>query len=183
VNPPYPLDKYGRREKEWSEDGMRQIVRSGHKAFDRQTSALCCGQQIGDTILSFCVRPHSELECNDRTFRPGELRRSDVDRFGRCLSESAKHWLQENPEFKGIVYTLTTCTKNPERVYPPPIVIQGTIIADSEDRLVRVLWRNDRRSTPVVLTALQYVVHWDSLKEWMQESICEHVKDQEGENA
>jgi len=42
MNAPWPLDQYGRREKHWSADGNKQIVRTGNKEFDRQTSADPC---------------------------------------------------------------------------------------------------------------------------------------------
>lgn len=58
--------------------GMHQLIESGHKTFDRQTTVILTGNQIGDTVSSSFIRPADEVECNHRTFEPGRLQNYDL---------------------------------------------------------------------------------------------------------
>lgn len=62
-------------------NGMHQLIESGHKTFDRQTTLVSTGNQIGNTVLGWFIRSFAETECNGQTFKPGHLQNSDLARW------------------------------------------------------------------------------------------------------
>lgn len=62
-------------------NGMHQLIESGHKMFDRQTTLITTGNAIGNTVLSWFIRPSNEVECNHQTFEPGHLQNWDLSRW------------------------------------------------------------------------------------------------------
>lgn len=65
----------------FNKKGTRQLVDTGWRTFDRQTNLVSTGNVIANTQLSLFVRPFGETECNDATFRPGELLDADMKAF------------------------------------------------------------------------------------------------------
>jgi hypothetical protein len=63
-------------------NGDRMLMQSGHKTFDRQCRAILTGQQVGDCVTSFYIRPYKEVECNSMTFPLGHLRECDFNFIG-----------------------------------------------------------------------------------------------------
>ena len=69
------------KEKVWSKDGMKQIINTGWKEFDKQTVSIFTGQCIYTTQYSMCIRPWKETECNGRTNPEGHLLDFDLKPF------------------------------------------------------------------------------------------------------
>lgn len=62
--------------------GNHQInVGSGVKVFDDQVSCIDYGNVIGNTQVSFHIRPYSETECNGRVSASGHLRDWDLNQW------------------------------------------------------------------------------------------------------
>jgi hypothetical protein len=61
----------------------RILADTGHKTFDRMTDCVMTGNVYSNVQVSSYIRPHSETECNGHTFKPGELRESDLAPFIR----------------------------------------------------------------------------------------------------
>lgn len=157
----FRVDSDGFREEFWSEDGNRMLLSTGCKKFDKQTSALMSGQQIGDTITSFFVRPHSELECNGHTFRPGQLRQSDIDRLGRDLCYSAKAWLERNAEAHVLVHCLFHWKRRTKYVLEGK-VLDGAVVVDYDHNLVQIFYGNSHyKSGQVVDVCATYLCRMD----------------------
>lgn len=59
---------------------------SGYKLFDKQTNVISYGNVFANTQTSYFIRPHMEVECNGKEFRPGELLKADLRMlFGEYL--------------------------------------------------------------------------------------------------
>ena len=65
----------------YNKTGTRQIIDSGWKEFDRQTTCISTGNVISNTQLSFFIRPWRETECNGRTNPEGHLMNYDLKYF------------------------------------------------------------------------------------------------------
>lgn len=62
-------------------DGMKQIINSGYKLFDKQTNDISVGNIIANTEFGNFIRPWKETECNGRTNPPGHLTKFDLEAF------------------------------------------------------------------------------------------------------
>lgn len=65
----------------FNKSGMKQLVDTGWRTFDRQTNCISTGNVVANTQLSLYIRPYRETECNGHTFQPGELLRADLKAF------------------------------------------------------------------------------------------------------
>lgn len=65
----------------WNSTGMKQIINSGWKEFDRQTNCISTGNVFSDTQLSWFVRPYCETECNGFENPKGHLMDYDLKVF------------------------------------------------------------------------------------------------------
>lgn len=65
----------------WRKDGMKMIIDSGWKEFDRQTCCISTGQVITNTQYSMCIRPWKQTECNGFTNPEGHLLDFDIGPF------------------------------------------------------------------------------------------------------
>ncbi len=70
-----------RQPKQWTRNGMRQILDSQHKLFNKQTSMITDGNSIGSTMYGSFVRGFLATECNGFTNPPGHLRDFDLKPF------------------------------------------------------------------------------------------------------
>lgn len=62
----------------WSENGMKQIINSGFKTFDKQTNCITTGNALCSTQHSGYIRPYCEVECDGFSFKEGELMEYDL---------------------------------------------------------------------------------------------------------
>lgn len=86
-----------KKEKKYSKNGKRQIVDTGWKEFDKQTNWITTGNAVCATQYSSYIRPWSETECNDISFKPGELLEHDLRPF---LKHGLPADISENLRFK-----------------------------------------------------------------------------------
>ena len=69
------------KEYKWSEDGMKQIITSGWKEFDRQTNFIGTGNVEANTQFSSYIRPWKKTECNGFVNPEGHLMDFDLKQF------------------------------------------------------------------------------------------------------
>lgn len=65
----------------WRKDGMKQIINTGHKTFDRQFVCASTGNVIGGGQYSTYIRAFTETECNGHVNQPGYLQDWDLQHF------------------------------------------------------------------------------------------------------
>lgn len=58
--------------------GMKQIIDTGYKLFDKQTNSLSSANCIAHTMIGFYIRPYTETECNGQQFSEGHLMERDL---------------------------------------------------------------------------------------------------------
>lgn len=69
------------KQKVWRKDGMKQIISSGWKEFDKQTNCISTGNVYARTQYSSFIRPWKETECNGFTNPEGHLMNFDLKPF------------------------------------------------------------------------------------------------------
>lgn len=66
-------------ERKWSTDGMKQIIDTGFKMFDKQTNCLSPANCLANTMTGLCVRPYSDTD--NEQHKPGQVLGFDVEAF------------------------------------------------------------------------------------------------------
>ena len=76
----------------WSKNGMKMIINSDFKEFNKQTNLITSGNVIANTMWGLYIRPWNETECNGLTFKEGELFEQDLKHFNitRAMREYIK---------------------------------------------------------------------------------------------
>lgn len=69
------------REFQWNKNGMKQILDSPHKTWNKQTVALCTGNVWDSGYFSNYIRPWNKLECNGRINEQGHLQNFDLNHY------------------------------------------------------------------------------------------------------
>ncbi|MBQ3047455.1 MAG: hypothetical protein IJD48_00370 [Clostridia bacterium] len=68
--------------RQWTRNGMRQVIESPHKTFNKQTNLIDnCGNMIASTQNASYIRAYNETECNGHTFEQGYLQQCDTIRL------------------------------------------------------------------------------------------------------
>lgn len=67
----------------FNKTGMKQIINSDFKEFNKQTNCISYGNCICNTQYSSFIRPFTETECNGFTNEKGHLLRFDLQHFKR----------------------------------------------------------------------------------------------------
>lgn len=65
----------------FNKTGMRQLVDTGYKKFDKATNYIGTGNVIANTQYSLYIRPYNETECNGFTNPKGHLLNYDLSMF------------------------------------------------------------------------------------------------------
>lgn len=76
----------------FNKSGMRQLVDTGYKRFDKATNYIGTGNVIANTQCSFYIRSYNETECNRQTFPKGHLLNYDLNMF-RNIPSKIRHIL------------------------------------------------------------------------------------------
>ena len=125
------------RPKQWTRNGMRQILNSQHKLFNQQTSMICDGNSIGKTMFGSYVRGKLTTECNGFTNPPGHLRDFDLKPFiqGLHIPRAVLDKVLEVTETRGdedsvILYALFHYIPGSER--PRKRVMHGWILTEND---------------------------------------------------
>ncbi len=130
--------------------GNRQLINTGCKIFDRQTSALSQGNVYGSTITGSFIRHKGETQCNGFTSPEGHLRAYDLKHFPR-ISPLVRAAVEKYTDTKAaIVYRLF----HNETTH-------GYILASYTDDLVQ-MWATS--STQVVLACLPHLCNVETME-------------------
>lgn len=65
----------------FSKNGMKMLINTGFKTFDKQTNLITTGNVYASTQFSSYIRPWSKTECNGMDFPCGELLKYDLKPF------------------------------------------------------------------------------------------------------
>jgi hypothetical protein len=65
----------------FNKTGMKQIINSDFKEFNKQTNCISYGNCISNTQYSSFIRPFNEIECNGFINEKGHLLRFDLKYF------------------------------------------------------------------------------------------------------
>lgn len=77
----------------WSKNGMKMIVNSDFKEFNKQTNCISSGNVIANTMIGWSIRPYDEVECNGKKFEKGELQNSDLEGFD--IHQELRNFIKE----------------------------------------------------------------------------------------
>lgn len=78
--------------RQWTRNGMRQVIESPHKEFNKQTNLIDnSGNLIASTQNASYIRAYNETKCNGFTFEKGYLQKEDM----RHLELIAQNYILE----------------------------------------------------------------------------------------
>lgn len=104
----------------WNKSGMKQIINSGWKLFDKQTNVITTGNVYANTQLSSYIRPWKETQCNGITYNEGYLMKYDLQQYWRFLSYVPKrimNVLKDKERTESIILYMFFTTTN-DRIFP-----------------------------------------------------------------
>ncbi len=148
-------------EKKYSKNGMKLLIDSGFKTFDKQTNFIGTGNVISDTQYSSYIRPYSQVKCWGVEDRPlGELCKYDMQHFKNLPNRLRNLLLDENRKESYILYEFFIYRWNQKE----PIFY---IITDKNNKLVAdyVNYRNNSNYSKR-LEAMQYIKKLLGCMEW-----------------
>jgi hypothetical protein len=88
----------------WRKDGMKQIINTGHKEFDRQFVCASTGNVIGGGQYSNYIRPYTETECNGFINPPGHLQEFDLKHFDNLYYDIREYVKKYTHDKSAILY-------------------------------------------------------------------------------
>jgi len=145
------------KKSEWATPN-RMKFESLHKTFNRQVSMISTGNQIGNTVRSFFIRPFNELECNGRVNEPGHLQEYDLnnfqDRFYPSELRGVKDFIRREGKTKRfILYVFFHYTGEKK-------ITHGAIVTDGEHNHIRsYVFPFSGKSMSVIEEARKYVTN------------------------
>lgn len=89
----------------WSKNGMKMIIDSGYKTFDKQTNYITSGNVISNTQFGNYIRPYFETTNPvGQKVKEGYLREYDLKYFKRNeMSNTFKDWLYNVTRIKKMI--------------------------------------------------------------------------------
>lgn len=127
----------------------RQLINSGHKTFDRQTSMISVGSHLGTTHVGYHVRPKYATECNGVRFEPGHLRARDLAWFPG-MRGFVRDYILDATEAQGLWVNELFSYRGQERIVHGYIL---TRFVDGEYRVVCVMCTTGRAKSQMILDA------------------------------
>lgn len=110
----------------WRKDGMKQIINSGWKLFDKQTNCITTGNAFCNTQTSSYIRPWNEIECNGFEFSQGHLLKFDLQNFGRhCIPEHIHDILFNEERTESVILYMFHIYNKEKRIEPFCWVVTG----------------------------------------------------------
>lgn len=76
----------------WSKNGMKMIINSDFKEFNKQTNCITSGNVIANTLYGNYIRTWNTTECNGLTFPEGHLFEYDLKFFN--ISSEIKNYIK-----------------------------------------------------------------------------------------
>lgn len=144
----------------WSKNGMKQIINSGWKEFDKQTNCITTGNAYCNTQYSGFIRPYKETECNGFTKPQGDLLAFDLQPFKRFrMPKAIEDVLRDKNREKSVILYMFFITNKEGRVEPFSWVLTDYDYNLITYRLV-VHWKqNYYKRLNATIEALQYITN------------------------
>lgn len=79
----------------WSKNGMKMIINSDFKEFNKQTNCISDGNMIANTQYSNYIRNYTVTECNGNKHEKGYLQNFDL-KFFSCIPHSLKEYIKNS---------------------------------------------------------------------------------------
>ena len=127
---------------------------TGHKEFDRFCNFIGTGNVIADGQISSFIRPHSETECNGRTWAPGELQEFDLRPFleTRIISPNIARIVRESAKEQAVILYVFSHFRAGKRV------THGAVVTDEKHHLFhKFVTGPTRKSEAVIDWCLPYI--------------------------
>ncbi len=139
------------KESIFNKSGMKQIIDSGFKTFDKQTNLITYGNVIANTQISSYIRTKTETTCNGFDFKEDELRQHDLQWFKKYLNSYSIKRIEELTENKQAILYMFFITNKKKEIDPI-----GFILTDSDH--LKVLYFTTNKDTEKRYQALKYLI-------------------------
>ena len=140
----------------FNKSGMKQIINSDYKLFNKQTNCISYGNVIANTQYSSFIRPYSQTTCNNNNFSEGELMKSDLKYF-RNIPASIKDKLYAKDRKESYILYEFFVYRNGNKD------IIGYVLTDKKHKLItyEVLesYNNYNKRLSAILETLPYITN------------------------
>ena len=114
------------KKKVWRKDGMKQIIDSGWKEFNKQTDCICTGNVCANTQYSSFIRPWKETECNGLTRPKGYLMDFDLKPFRNfCIPKCIMEILEDKNRTESYILYMFFILNKKKQMEPFGWVVTG----------------------------------------------------------
>jgi hypothetical protein len=145
---------------EWDNPNKMKFE-SEHKTFNKQTTLITTGNQIGNTVLSFFVRPVNETTSNNTKFPKGHLQEWDLNNF-RTVPEYVKEYVRDVAKNKSVI--LYQFFYHPEGYQSSKHRDVGYVVTTADHKLIKKFYVDYKPKTvSAVDEATKYIAEQD---EW-----------------
>lgn len=147
----------------WNKSGMKQILETGCKEFDKYITCVSTGNVVGGGQLSFYIRPYNETECNGFTREKGVLRKFDLESFKEIPNSVRKYVESVTIDNSVILYKFYHYNRNYGRnryyrSYHNKFTVHGYVITDRNHKLMKYFVTGPTyKSYLVIVGVLPYI--------------------------
>ena len=107
------------KESVWNKSGMKMLIDSGWKEFDKQTNCITTGNVYANTQLSGFIRPYKEIECNGYVKPEGELLNFDLKPFRVFrIPKEIEEYLTNKKRLKSVILYMFFVRTEDGRIEP-----------------------------------------------------------------
>lgn len=97
----------------YDKSGMKQIINSGWKEFDKQTNLICTGNAYCNTQFSNCIRSYNQTECNGFSNPKGDLLNFDLKPFAKYrIPRTILDIIEDKDRNEGLILYMFFTSKN-----------------------------------------------------------------------
>ena len=140
----------------FNKSGMKQIINSDYKLFNKQTNYISYGNVIANTQYSSFIRPYSQTTCNNNNFSEGELMKSDLKYFGNIPASIKDKLYAKDRKESYILYEFFVYRNGNKDII-------GYVLTDKKHKLItyEVLesYNNYNKSLSAILETLPYITN------------------------
>jgi len=106
------------KESIFNKSGMKQIVNTGFKTFDKQTNLITNGNVISNTQASSYIRSYHEIECNGFFKEKGYYQDYDIKPFKKYLKPYQIEMIKQETKKEGGILYLFYITNKENKLDP-----------------------------------------------------------------
>lgn len=150
-----------RKPRLWHNGGMRQIINTGCKTFDKQTSIIASGNQLARTMYGTYIRSSKILECNGYQNPPGYLQDFDLKNFKdyatKRVLDKTRYYADQHP--KGCCLYMFFHFITNRKTHEKKRLVHGFIICDYDGEILEKIYTRHSNSSHQIVDECAYYLY------------------------